>query len=91
MSRVVGKIDGVNVMLRRIAAAGSAILLLFATGCGSDSNDAKKQNSATVNLEATVVTVTNPGEQPQSTLTYDLSDSDPVSYTHLTLPTIYSV
>ena len=76
MSRVVGKIDGVNVILRRIAAAGSAILLLFATGCGSDSNDAKKQNSATVNLEATVVTVTNPGEQPQSKLTYDLSDSD---------------
>ena len=62
MSRVVGKIDDVYVMLRRIAAAGSAVLLLFATGCGSDSNDAKKENSATVNLEATVVTVTNPGD-----------------------------
>lgn len=76
MARVVGKVDDVNVMLRRIAAAGSAILLLFTTACGSDSNDAKKENSATVNLEATVVTVTNPGQQPQSKLTYDLSDSD---------------
>ncbi|MEJ4113298.1 hypothetical protein ACGE24_03235 [Corynebacterium kroppenstedtii] len=62
--------------LRRIVAAGTAVAVLFITACSSkDSNNATHHDAATVNLEATVITLTSPGAHPQSILKYNLHDS----------------